>query len=89
MRRWSLAGSLACPLGQAVGAALAILLTSAKMDKIPSFRPLSCFALGVLYLNMPLFRVLRGFLEGFPRWMWVCVVRVLCVACGAFVCVWS
>ena len=32
---------------------------------------------------MPLFRVLRAFLEGFPCWMWVCVVCVPCVACVA------
>ena len=49
---------------------LAILLTLAKMDKIPAFRPLSCFALGALPANMPLFRVLRGF------------QRVLGVSCG-------
>ena len=26
-------------------------------------------------LEYALFRVLRGFLEGFPCWMWVCIVR--------------
>ena len=54
---------------------------------VPSFRPLSCFAPDVLGLNMPLFAILRGFLEGFPCWMWVCIACVLCVACVAFVCV--
>ena len=53
----------------------------------PAFRPLSCFALGVLLANMALFRILRGFLAGFPCWMWVYIASMLCVACGAFVCV--
>ena len=52
---------------------------------VPSFRPLSCFAPDVLGLNMPLFAILRGFLAGFPCWMWVCIASMLCVACGAFV----
>ena len=52
-----------------------------------AFCPLSRFALGVLYLNMPLFRVLRAFLGGLGRFVWVCLVLVLCVACGGFVCV--
>ena len=54
-----------------------------------AFCPLSRFVVGALYLNMPLFRVLRGFLEGFGALVWVCIVRVLCVTCGAFVRVWS
>ena len=29
----------------------------------------------------------EGVLEGFPCWMYACIARVLCVACGAFVCV--
>ena len=70
-----------------VGAALAILLTSAKMDKIPSFWSLSRFTSGALSLNIALFRVLRAFLAGFVVVVWVCIVRVLCVACAAFVCV--
>ena len=49
---------------------------------LPAFCPLCCFAVGALSLNMALFRVLRAFLEGFPCWMWVCIVRLLCVACG-------
>ena len=55
--------------------------------RVPSFCPLSSFVLGALYLNMPLFRVLRAFLAGFGAFVWVCVSCVLCVACGAFVCV--
>ena len=66
---------------------LAILLALAKIDKIPSFCPLSRFVLVGLSLEYAFIRILRGFLEGFPCWMWVCIVRVLCVACGAFVCV--
>ena len=54
---------------------------------VPSFRPLSCFDLGVLPTNMALFRILRGFLEGFGVLVWVCIACVLCGACGAFVCV--
>ena len=53
----------------------------------PAFRSLSCFAFGALLANMPLFRVLRGFSEGFMGFVWVYVVLVLCVACVAFVCV--
>ena len=44
-------------------------------------------ALGVLALNMALFRVLRAFLEGFMLFVWVCLFWVLCVECVAFVCV--
>ena len=50
-----------------------------------AFCPLSCFACGGLLVNMALFRVLRGFLEGFICLVWVCVALVLCVACVAFV----
>ena len=55
----------------------------------PAFCPLSRLALGALLANMALFRVLRGFLEGFGVVVWVYVVLVVCVACGAFVRVWS
>ena len=54
---------------------------------VPSFCPLSRFVFGALPLKYAFIRVLRGFLAGFPCWMYVCVARVLCVACGAFVCV--
>ena len=85
------AGSLACPLVQVVGLfgasgpakRLALVLWSC----VPSFCPLSRSSLVALLANMPLFRVFRGFLEGFGAFVWVCVVLVLCVACGAFVCV--
>ena len=50
-----------------------------------AFCPLSCFACGALHLNMALFRVLRGFLEGFGVLVWVCVGLVLCLDCVAFV----
>ena len=55
----------------------------------PPFCPLYCFMLGALPVNMALFRILRGFLEGFGAGVWVCVVLVLFVACMAFVRVWS
>ena len=54
-----------------------------------AFCPLYCFVFGWLLADMPLFSVLRGFLEGFGGFVWVCVALVLCVACVAFVCVWS
>ena len=38
-----------------------------------AFCPLVCFACGALRLNMALFRVLRGFLEGFMVRMNVCM----------------
>ena len=49
----------------------------------PPFCPLSRFVFGALYLNMPLFRVLRAFLACFGAFVWVCVACVLCVACVA------
>ena len=52
---------------------------------VPSFCPLSRFALGALLANMALFRILRAFLARFGGFVWVCVVLVICVACGAFV----
>ena len=56
-----LAYILACLLVQVCMPALAILLTLAKMERIPSFCPLSRFVLGASLANMALFRVLRGF----------------------------
>ena len=59
------------------------------------FRPfalplsLSCFACGALHLNMALFRILRGFLEGFMVRMYICMGLGFCVDCGVFVRVWS
>ena len=55
--------------------------------RVPSFYPLCCSACGALHLNMALFRVLRAFLARFGGFVWVCVGWVLCVACGAFMCV--
>ena len=54
---------------------------------VPSFCPLSRSSLGALLANMAPFRVFRGFLEGFMGFVWVCAGLVICVACGAFVCV--
>ena len=82
---WSIDRLLACPLGAGVKRSLAILLTLAKMYRVPSFCPLYCSALGASALNMALFRVLRAFLEGFMGFVWVCLACVLFVACGAFV----
>ena len=55
----------------------------------PAFCLPYCFACGGLLANMPSFRVLRAFLAGFGVVVWVCVVLVLCVACVAFVRVYS
>ena len=68
---------------------LAILLTSAKMYRIPSFYPLFCSALGASLANMALFRVFGAFLARFGVVVWVCLVCVICVACVGFVRVWS
>ena len=54
-----------------------------------AFCPLVCIVLVVSLANMALFRVLRGFLEGFGVWMYVCVGLGFCVDCGVFVRVWS
>lgn len=71
-------GSACLPFGVSacvgVQALDAILLTLAKMDGIPSFCPLSRFALGALIANVALFRVLRGFLGGFIGQMYICMV---------------
>ena len=62
-------------------------LLSSLSWRVLSFCPLSRFALGTLPTNMALFRIFRGFLARFGAFVWVRVVLVLCVACGAFVCV--
>ena len=54
---------------------------------VPCLCPLCCFVCGVLHLNMALFRILMGFLEGFMCFLWVFIACVLCAASGAFVCV--
>ena len=76
----------ACPLvagGQTFG------LVRSSGGALPAFCPLSFSACGGLLADMPLFSVLKGFLEGFGVVVWVCVGWVVCVACGAFVRVWS
>ena len=77
----------ACRLSRDSGPAgrLALVLWSC----VPLFCPLSRFVLGALSLNVALFRVFRGFLEGFMGFVWVCLACVLFVACVAFVRVWS
>ena len=52
-----------------------------------AFCPLSCFVLGALPLKYAFIRALRAFLARFGDVVRVCVAWVLCVACGAFVCV--
>ena len=51
--------------------------------RVPSFCPLSRFVFGALPLKYAFIRVLKGFLEGFPCWMYACIACVLCVACVA------
>ena len=73
-----------CPLGagwQAFGACPSF------RGVFPAFWLLCCFSCGGLCLNMALFRVLKGFLARFGAPVGVCIISVLCVACGAFVCV--
>ena len=74
-----------CLLG--AGGALLLLLFGCVPSLRPAFCPLSCFACGALHLNMALFRVFKGFLEGFGVRMYVCMGLGFCVDCGAFVCV--
>ena len=64
---------------------LALVLWSCSL----AFCPLSRLALGALALNMALFRVFRAFVARFMVLVWVWLVLVLCVACVAFVRVWS
>ena len=85
MRRWSAACLLACPLGQAFETQdlpeVALVLWSC----VPSFCPLSRFAFGALVCKYALISRFKGVLTGFVVLVWVCIVRVLCVACVAFV----
>ena len=77
---------MACPL-VAGGQALWGLFSLSW--RVPLFRPLSCFVLGALPLKYAFIRVLRAFLARFGVLVWVYVACVFCVACGAFVRVWS
>lgn len=70
------------------GAGLPVVALSFRAV-FPAFCLLSCFAPDALPANMAIFRILRGFLEGFICLVWVCVILVLCVACVAFVRVYS
>ena len=80
-----------CPLGgrwsafEDSGPAIGRLWSSGGV--FHAFCPLSCFACGALHLNMALFRVLRGFLEGFMVRIYIYMGLGFCVDCGAFVCV--
>ena len=87
------AGSLACPLGQVVGLSRNSCYF-ADVSKIgqdaagfPAFCLLSRFALGALLAKYAFIRILRRFVARFRAFVWVCIACVLCVACGAFVCV--
>ena len=69
------------------GAGPAECLRWSSCRVFPSFCPLSRFVLGAFPLKYAFIRVLRAFLAWFGVVVWVCLVLVLCVACGAFVCV--
>ena len=88
-----LAYLLACPLGVSVVAFEVAPLLSWRVlllwSCVHSFCPHYCFVLGASLANMALFRVLRAFIWVYRLLVWVCVVLVLCVACVAFVRVWS
>ena len=87
-RWWAFVPAFIVSTGACGGrAALAILLTLAKMDKIPSFCPLYCFALVAMPLKYAFIRILRAFIRVYGLLVWVCSSWVLCVACRAFVCV--
>ena len=92
--RWSpFVRSEACPLGAAVQLlwrALGLCWLVPSLGRV--FRPfwgLSRFACLGLVVNMPLFAILRGFNWVYRLLVWVCTALVLCVACGAFVRVYS
>ena len=82
-------GRLACLFGVSTGCrwcrVQGLPVSSGRVFRC--FCPLSCFVFGALLANMALFRVFRAFLARFGVVVWDCVVLVLCVACGAFVCV--
>ena len=71
------------------GVLLLPLFGCAPAPFLPDFCPLSRFMLVASLANMALFRVLRGFLARFGVRMYICMGLVLCVACVAFVRVWS
>ena len=75
--RWS------CPL---VAGLRAFWVVPSFRGVFPAFVPLR-FCFPTIPAKYALFRILGGFLAGFAVFVGVCVVLVLCVACGAFVCV--
>ena len=87
MRRWSAACLLACPLGQAFETQdlpeVALVLWSC----VPSLLSVLSLCLWCVACKYAFVSHFKGVLTGFVVLMWVCIVRVLCVACGAFVCV--
>ena len=89
MWRWSAACLHRVHLVQWSAAALAILLTSAKMNKIPSLLSAFLLCLRCVVPEYGSFSRFKGVLARFGVVVWVCVVLVVCVACVAFVRVWS
>ena len=93
LERWSAACLSSCPLGAGVSGSWGYFADVSKIVlMLPLFGVFPAFyrsALGALLANMALFRVFRAFLARFYGFVWVCVGSVLCVACAAFVRVWS
>ena len=75
---------LACPLVAGMQGNSCYFADVSKIGQdnagFPAFCPIYRFVLGVLSLNMVLFRVLRAFSAGFGVFVWACVACVLCVA---------
>ena len=84
LETWSAWLLSSCPLVAGVPALWGL---SSLWWRVPSFCSSYRFASGAALANVALFRVFRAFLAGFERFVWVYVACVLCVACGAFVCV--
>ena len=76
------AGSLACPLGACGQALWGVVLPFVARSLLSSAFSLCLWCIVLEYALISRF---KGILGGFMGFVWVCVVLVLCVACGAFV----
>ena len=74
----------ACPLGAGGAGCRASGGLSWCVPSLLSALSLCPRCIGLKYAFI---RVLRGFIWVYRLLVWVCIARVLCVACGAFVCV--
>ena len=78
-------GVSSCPLG-AGGRLLWLVLLSRRVPRLLSSLLLCLWCITLEYGSISRF---RGVLEGFGAFVGVCVAWVLCLACVAFVRVWS